>query len=336
MHISKSCISVIEQMRCVGCGNCVSVCPADCFMLKTDSAGFSTAYPKPDFTKLCKNCGLCQKLCPETQTSGKNVQISDIICYAAWHKNRDIVLKSSSGGAFYALAAAFLSTGGLVAGVAMENNRAVYQMVYSVEELEQLQGSKYIPAEITEFYPELTAALNDNKKVLISLLPCIATAFRMRFCKYIDAGQLVIIDFVCAGVPAPEYFRKEVEAKNITVHGFRKKDGIKRFWKNSNCLFGQSKDKAQNIDIPVEHSPFYNGFACNLILRKSCCNCRHAELSRAGDVTLADFWGEKRFDEQQKYGISMIMVNTNAGKKLLQAAESNLVIHPASIVDAAH
>lgn len=335
MDISGNCIPVIEQHRCVGCGNCVACCPAGCFSMTTDPAGFVTAQINENFAALCKDCGLCKKFCPELQTPETGVDPERILCYSAWHKDRNVVLNSSSGGVFFALATAFLSQGGLVAGVVMKNNRAVYQLASEPSGLKQFQGSKYIPAEITGFYPSLTEALRNNKKVLISLLPCIAKAVRMRFHKYIINGQLVIIDFVCAGVPAPVYFRKEAEAGNITVDRFRFKDGQNYCWHNSSVLSGTENNSGKPVCISVKKSPFYNGFACDLILRKSCYNCHHAQLSRNGDITLADFWGEKRFPEQQKYGISLVMVNSEAGKQLLKIAENDLEINTASICDAA-
>lgn len=330
-----TCLNIIEEKRCVGCGNCVSACPTECFVLAKDPAGFVTAQVKNDFASRCKKCGLCEKRCPEMQKSAEIPPPETIPCYAAWHKDPAVVQNSTSGGAFYALACSFLARGGIVAGVAMQSNTAVYRFAASKEELNELQGSKYIPADITEFYPELSAALESGRAVMITLLPCTAKAIRLRFHKYIADGKLFIIDFICAGVPAPEYFRKEMRARGVTIRKFRVKDGVKRFWKNSNALIGVKVATETPVDIPISRSPFYNGFACNLILRKSCYDCNHATLARFGDITLADFWGETRFPEQQKAGISMILLNTETGKELFADARKDLIAETASLTDAA-
>jgi hypothetical protein len=46
------------------------------------------------------------------------------------------------------------------------------------------------------------------------------------------------------------------------------------------------------------------------------------------DVTLADFWGLKRFPEEQAMGVSLIIVNSQSGLDLLRATP-NLTMHPA-------
>ena len=101
----------------------------------------------------------------------------------------------------------------------------------------------------------------------------------------------------------------------------------------SKFLFAKSQSNGKTSIIPIKKSPFYNAFACSEILRNSCYDCQHAKLPRESDLTLADFWGEKRFPEQQKSGISMIMVNSQTGKELLEATPY-LELHQASLLDA--
>ena len=52
---------VIDKSKCIGCGNCVRVCPESSAQLTTNKKGEKKA--KIDY-KFCKGCGLCAEQCP--------------------------------------------------------------------------------------------------------------------------------------------------------------------------------------------------------------------------------------------------------------------------------
>ena len=47
----------LDETRCTGCGDCVSVCPADCL----EMAASLPWLPRPDD---CTSCSLCALVCP--------------------------------------------------------------------------------------------------------------------------------------------------------------------------------------------------------------------------------------------------------------------------------
>ncbi|GAJ19384.1 unnamed protein product, partial [marine sediment metagenome] len=65
----------------------------------------------------CIECGMCQKYCPiiENQLT-ENLDIP--ISFAAWSKNAQTRIKSSSGGVFTEIAKVVINEGGVVFGVA--------------------------------------------------------------------------------------------------------------------------------------------------------------------------------------------------------------------------
>ncbi len=323
---------IVANDHCTGCSNCVDICPSHCLELVRDAAGFNqTSYIE---NKSCIDCGLCLKICPETSVSAPETTVYPE-CFAAWHKNPDTVKRSSSGGAFSALAETVIESGGVVAGVILQNNRAIYKLADTIEQLKEFCGSKYIPAELNDIIHQVENFLVNGKTVLFPALPCLAEALRKRFTGKNFPGILYTVDLVCAGVPSPAYFQKEMQKRNVEVITFRNKSENISWHKSVNFLV-RSRKNQKVFSILPKNSPFYNAFLCGQIMRNSCYSCRHAHFPRPGDVTIADFWGEIRFPEQQQHGISMIFANNRPGRELLEKASAKLVMEPANLIDAAN
>jgi len=67
-------------------------------------------------------------------------------------------------------------------------------------------------------------------------------------------------------------------------------------------------------------------FLSNIFLRKSCYNCNFKKKYRQSDITLADFWGidniKPHLNDDQ--GISLVLVNSEKGKKIFDEVKENL------------
>ena len=95
-------ISIQNKNNCCGCNACGDVCPKGAISFQTDSEGFW--YPVVDAGK-CVDCGLCEKVCPIINVAElKKNDLPQSVCYAAEHKNLEVVFDSTSGGLFSALA----------------------------------------------------------------------------------------------------------------------------------------------------------------------------------------------------------------------------------------
>ena len=91
-------ISIIDKKDCCGCNACVQRCPKECIIMKADNEGF--LYPIVD-TDVCIDCGICEKVCPIINQAEPQKPLK---VYAAYNKNEEIRIQSSSGGIFTLLA----------------------------------------------------------------------------------------------------------------------------------------------------------------------------------------------------------------------------------------
>ena len=89
-------VSIENKKDCCGCTACYSVCPKNCITMEEDSEGFN--YPKIDIEN-CINCNMCSKVCPVLKDKPKD---DFTYAYIVRNKNNDVLMNSSSGGAFTA------------------------------------------------------------------------------------------------------------------------------------------------------------------------------------------------------------------------------------------
>lgn len=80
--------------------------------------------------------------------------------------------------------------------------------------------------------------------------------------------------------------------------------------------------------IPREDNPFMKGFLCHLGLNRCCYTCRSAEDDRPGDITLGDFWGRPRQDDEHQ-GVSVVIAHTPKGEAALESIRPALHLNPA-------
>ena len=130
-------IKLADKFSCTGCGACASSCAANAIRMERDAEGFLQPVINTD---KCKECGLCQKTCPELHPLMRT-DYSRQEAYAVISKNdRNI---SSSGGAFSVFARWIFKQGGVVVGATMNENLYVHHIIIdSIEQLKLLRGSK--------------------------------------------------------------------------------------------------------------------------------------------------------------------------------------------------
>lgn len=308
---------ISSTSACTGCNACVQKCPRGCITLEENKYGF--LYPKIDKTK-CISCNLCDEVCHlKNYTLPKTMPT----VYAAAHQNGDIVLKSTSGGAFSAIAEKILSAGGVVYGCAYDRNlKPSHIRVDNAGCLNLLYGSKYVQSDINNCYNEILKDLKEKRAVFFTGTPCQVAGLKTFLGK--DYGNLFTADLICHGVPSYAYFRKFInwleEKDNCRVldYNFRSKDN--KGWSLSGTYTIEKNDKKRVKKVFYFDNYYYHYFLNGDIYRESCYDCKFANIHRPGDFTLGDLWGVEKIkiNFNIKNGCSLLFVNSTKGANLLK------------------
>ena len=312
----------INNQLCSGCGGCVEICPISCISLTPSSDGFLKAAADE---QQCIDCGLCTRKC-----SMLSAHHTDMVAtaWAAYHKNSNIRNISSSGGVFYALAKEIIQRGGIICGAAFNQELNLrHTLVYDLENLPQLCGSKYLQSDVRGVYPKIKEAVQAGKTVLFVGTPCqvagLYTAIGRR------PENLITCDLVCHGVPSPGLFQgylRHLENKyksKIVSFRFRSKEKA-----NARMSYTVKLGlKQNNTDIfryiSGDEEPYTMRFISGTLQAESCYQCPFASTARTGDLTFADYWGyETAHPELENIlGVSLVLANSEKGRILIEALQ---------------
>jgi len=311
----------VDYEKCTGCGACVQRCPKRCISWTQREFGFR--YPQID-KDACVNCGQCEKVCP----IDKALEVSaEQKAYAAVHKDDEVLAKSTSGGAFTAIADAVFAQGGIVYGAAMLDGMQVKHIRTSgKDDFEGLRSSKYLQSDTGTTYQMVEQDLKQGKTVLYSGTPCQIDGLKNFLGK--DYENLYTVDIVCHGVGSQAYFDKYMDYARerygkIKALRFRSKEyagwscgGVVVVVDSSDCL---KKIPYRDFD-----NYYYSYFLSGDIYRKSCYSCKYANTNRVGDFALGDYWGVEALNLplQTENGCSLLLVNNRHAMQLLDEIES--------------
>lgn len=301
----------IRKDQCVGCGACANICGVGCISMAFDAEGF--AYPETDKTK-CVNCGACDKVCPALNVLPQSEDNPQTLL--ALNRDETVVRESSSGGVFSALAERVIESGGVVYGAAFDVDFKVRHIcAENREEIEKLRTSKYVQSNTGDVFSSVRRELKSGRTVLFSGTPCQVNAMRLFLGK--DYENLLLVDFVCHGVPSEKvwlrYLNSVSAGTKVSSVSFRDKaDG----WKNYSVKI---KSEAGEYKRLFSSDPYMRLFLSDNILRPSCYNCPAKGNNRLADITIADAWGMDNNDKlnSENHGLSLVFVRTSrAGKAI--------------------
>lgn len=306
-----------HKADCVGCYACYNICPVNAIMMKADEEGFS--YPKVDNLR-CIKCEKCGTVCPSLNFVKKTSQ-ADPETLAAYCLDEAVLNNSSSGGIFHLLAMKILEAGGIVIGAGFNKCWEVeHKIAENSEELLELQTSKYVQSRIGSTFKIIKDELKTGRRVLFSGTPCQCAGLQKYLGRVYD--NLLLIDFVCHGVPSPlvwqKYLKLRVKKVNeIQSISFRDKNlSWERF-----LLKISLKNSNKYLADDLEHDLYLKGFLNNLYLRPSCHECKFCQKNRSVDITLADFWGVKE-EVPSMYnsnGTSLVFIHSKQGKHIFKS-----------------
>lgn len=313
-----------ESVQCTACGACAQVCAQHAITMVADTHGF--LHPHID-ESACVGCLLCENKCPiDHDDNERNNKALKVV--AAWHKDNDIRMTSSSGGVFTAISEYVLQKGGIVWGAAYEDGLHLsYQSVTDLDNLEKLRRSKYVQCEVGDAFLIIKEQLKSGKLVFFCGTSChVRGLYQVVGNKLRD--NLITADFICHGVPSPSVFAeyvKWIEKKyNDKLIDFNFRD--KRYgWDNGVLTVGTFEKLGQRKFMDDENS-YFTGMLNNMFIRDCCYQCSSNGLQRHSDFTIADFWGigcdiPYSHQAEKTKGISMLAINS---EKALNCFENYL------------
>lgn len=312
MAIKQNCIDYLKSTdnKCCGCGSCSNACPVKAISMTHDPKGFLV----PTINKeKCIDCGICKTVCPifihvekKTNTNQTKPQI------IAFTGEKEILSKSSSGGAFSYIASWVLNEGGYVVGAAYSNDFSVQHIIIDrKEELDKLRISKYAQSDQRDCYTQVKKLLMSGKPVLYTGTPCQIAGLKS-FLRNKDYPNLYLVDLLCHGVPPYKLLREYLDEyygiTDISEVCMRKKDG----W--SSCLDVKMKNGTM-YENKGTSSIYMKAFLKDIILRDSCYTCHFASLPRYGDLTIGDCWSARKlkYSEPYKSKSSIVLINNPKG-----------------------
>lgn len=312
--------------KCTGCSACYNICPVGAITMEADEEGF--LYPQID-QSICIDCFRCVNICPVIK-KGNYKYDNQADYYAAQHKSEAVLRKSTSGGVFTAISDAVLKQNGIIYGAVFDNQlQVVHGKAVEKSKRNKMRISKYVQSKLGDTFKEIKDYLQAGKLVLFTGTPCQAAGLKAFIESEKLTENLYICDLICHSVPSPliwekykELLEKEKGSKLEKVQFRTKKYAWSR--KNSNKGF-LYKTKAESK--VYEDDRFYELFINKeTIARPSCSECPFTDQKRVSDLTIADYFGIKKYnpDFYDPLGVSLILVNSTKGRELFSESKKDL------------
>lgn len=320
-------IEIAKKADCCGCAACEAACPVGCIRMEFDEEGFK--YPSVD-TSLCIDCGKCSKACPLVSDHDRLGALPVAVAYAATNRDEGIRARSTSGGAFNAIASIVIEDGGIVVGARYgEGLKVIHDIATTMEEVSQFYGSKYVQSDLSEneVYRRVRKACEAGLSVLFSGTPCQVQGLHTFLGR--DYPSLLTCDFVCRAVPAPlmwESYLNDMKTKygsKPVAAVFRNKTygyhsgTMKLSFENGKVYYGSGR-----ID------PMHKAFFADLISRPSCYECRFRRPERSSDFTIFDCWSYSKLTgcEDDDLGHTHLWLRTEKALRTLPRLREMLSI----------
>lgn len=323
-----------NKSECCGCSACEQICSKKAIsFVQIDNEGFR--YPIIDNSK-CIHCHLCEDVCPVEYPIFTNSEKPE--AYATFIKEIEQRQRSSSGGLFYAISSWILSQCGVVYGAAFDEKLILkHERVSSKDRLDILRGSKYLQSDLGNTFCSVKKDLNNNRWVYFVGTPCQVAGLNNYLRKKYE--KLLTSDLVCHGTPSQalfnqhlDYLQKKYEGKAFN-YAFRDNEG----WGGCEIYeyYSKSGEKRKKKLPSYDLSPYLYSFMQGYTYRESCYECKFAKLPRQGDITLADFWGVKKYfpDIDSSKGVSLIVINSELGKSVWNAVKKDCISYSSTVKD---
>lgn len=240
--------------------------------------------------------------------------------YSGYYKDCNKVLCSSSGGVATALSEAIIEKGGSVFGVRYTADfyNVEYCCIDNKNGLARLKGSKYIHANVSKIFDELSNRLASGRIVLFIGLGCDIAAINNYCCrKNLDTSNLYTVDILCHG-PALndvhaqyiDVLEKQYSSKIVDFTIRYKKDAWTPFYIKAHF------ENGKQLITPFNDTDY--GKAFRYVAIPACTDCKFKGNNHTGDLCVGDYWGlTSKMSGWNPNGVSIMIVQTEKGSKLL-------------------
>lgn len=321
MRGAQTLIEITDKFNCCGCTACAAICPKSCISMKEDNEGF--LYPTVD-KEACVNCGACDRVCPILNNVPEKP--FEQKAYIVQHKDSQILRESTAGGAFTAIAKYTINNGGVVFGVAYDDNFKVHHtLITKIDDIARFRNSKYVQSDVGNTYKQAKIYLDSGKIVCYSGTPCQIEGLKKYLKK--DFDNLITVDVVCRAVPSPGIWKKYITMMNekhgqISSVRFRDKT---LGYQYSTMEIKDSDGKTYRDGI--EAQPWLRMFFSGMIIRPSCSDCKFRSRYRRSDFTIWDCFNiysiDKSFNEN--IGTTRVLLHTQKAEHIFDRVKDDFI-----------
>lgn len=336
--------NIASVKNCFGCGVCAIKCPRKAIQMKPDKLG--QVQPCID-EKDCTSCGICKAVCP-TCFNVCTTQSREKEAYIAVNRDEDVLKKSASGGIAAALAYKWILNGGYACGASgivpqaeHERFRVEHILIHTIEDIEKIQGSKYVQSDIANVLPKIESLLMKGDKVLFFGTSCQVASLK-KFLK-IQFENLACCDLICHGVIGSHMFGdylKHIEKKEgnrLIDVSFRTKEKPMPY--TFTFTFTDADNNIYQKMLDKNRSSYFRMFLGCIGYRKSCYECKYANIYKPSDITLGDYY-EANEDYPELFesgeldmqkGISSVIIHTETGHRLFEDQHNIIRTYPVDL-----
>ena len=323
---------------CCGCTACFNSCAFEAITMKPNKEGF--IIPSVNAEK-CTECGKCEKACPflNLRTTTSQQSINDFYDKKAYlyFSKAEQRKESASGGFVYDLFANTLNKKGIICGCVWDQNiNAKHIISNKVDDLERMQGSKYVQSDLGKCFSDIKTNLKQGKDVIFCGTPCQTAGLHFYLGKT-DKSHLTIVCLICHGVPSPKVWNKyksilekKYGGKLINVN---MRDKSYKGYSTSYVKYTFIRDSKEDnnnlhnlkhVGKPTYLSdPYIFLFTDNLFLRNSCYHCAYKGNNNMADIIVGDFYASH--PQAGNDGCSSLIAMTEKGEKIISSLNGNLI-----------
>ena len=296
-----------DEHECTACLACENICGKKAISHFDKPDGHT--YVSIDKDK-CIGCLKCQNVCKRSRESFGDNDLNSSKIFAAWAKGEAHRKNATSGGVFAAFAEHVLDNNGCVIGAELDGFVCKHVAIYEKKDIQRLQGSKYMASSMEDVYDILKKEL-PNRDVLFAGLGCQCAGVLAFMPEIKTTHNLYTVDLVCGGIPSKLLLKRfKEEYPDVTgIVSFRSKDKyeLKVQTKSGEKVFSEKS-------LPL------HGFNCGMTNRYNCYDCQFAKAHRKTDITIGDLWDYSILPDEHKRGISMVIVHSENGRKLVNSS----------------